>query len=529
MILRGGAARPFEWRWTAASAIAGALLFTSCSEDRPSAAPPPVFDANVASVLQARCAGCHAGASPPAGWSATSFLGAIACVSPSGAPATLPASASAPMLATLDRPPHVGLLTPAERALLVGWVSAGSPAFSGDVHTPDIIDPRSAGFHGALLRAGRWASMLDANDPNACGRCHDGTPARPAGVTLAAPGAPACTSCHDQPGGVLACGTCHGSETRAYLPRDPCFFPGDSALAGAHAAHVQSSSARASGLACSTCHPVPTSANVISGRHGNGVVDVVFDPTLVPPSTSASGTYDAASGACAVSCHDRGGARPRPSWQEKTPMGCNDCHHAPPANHFPGPCTNCHAEPNATGTALGGGPLHLNGRVDLGDGSGKCGACHGRTDDDPWPSAGAHPAHEAPSIAAAIACATCHPVPSTIIDAVHLDGTIHVAFSGLAFARGAMPAWNGASCSQVACHGANLADPAATPVWNDTSGKAAACGTCHPIPPTQHTSSTSCNRASCHGGEVMLDPNGIPLIAPGGRAVHVDGIVEVGP
>src|SRR5450432_37299 len=523
----GGALRPppasSGWRCKAACALAAASLFTSCSEDRPTAPQPPAYLADVAPVLQ-RCAACHQGDSPPGGWSATTFLGVIGCVSPSGAPATLPADERAPILAALDAPPHVGLLSAAEHGVVAAWVAAGAPAFAGTVHAPGIIDPRSSAFHATVLRAARWAPMLNAHDPTACGRCHEGTPARPSGVSLPAPAAPACASCHDQPGGVLACGTCHGAGARAYPPRDPCFFPGDAPLAGAHAAHVQPSAARASGLACTTCHPVPDAADVVSGRHGNGVVDVVFDPAVV----ASGGAYDAPTGACAVSCHDQGGARTRPKWGETTPMGCNDCHRSPPANHFPGPCTNCHAEPDATGTALRGGPLHLNGVVDLGDGSGKCGACHGRTDDDPWPAAGAHPAHETPSIAAAIACATCHVVPSTVIDPVHLDGVVHVSFSGLALARGASPSWNGTTCSAVACHGANLPDPAATPAWNDVSGKAAACGTCHGIPPSEHTSSTGCNRPSCHGSEVMLDPAGVPLIAASGKALHVDGLVELG-
>jgi predicted CxxxxCH...CXXCH cytochrome family protein len=523
VIRRGGPTGSFAPGWRAATpAVLSALLFTSCSEDRWRSPQPPVYAVEVAPILQRRCAGCHSGDSPQAGWSATSFLAAISCVSPSGAPATLPPGARAPILVALDVPPHVGLLAASERNVVAAWVAAVAPAFSGPVHTPDIIDPRSPGFHGALLRAARWTPMLDAQDPNACGRCHEGAPARPEGVSLPAPGAPACTSCHDQPEGVLACNTCHGSGAHVYPPRDPCFFPADAARAGAHAAHVQASVVRSSGLACSTCHPIP-GPGVIEGRHGNGVADVTFDPAVV----ASGASYDAASGACAVSCHNRGGARSRPRWDETTPMGCNDCHRSPPAGHFPGPCTNCHQETNATGTALRPGPLHVNGRVDLGDGSGQCGACHGRGD-DPWPSAGAHPAHESPSIAAAIACSTCHPVPSTVIDALHLDGVIHVSFSGLALARGSLPQWDGTSCSQVACHGANLPDPPAMPAWDDTLGGAAACGTCHGIPPTQHTASTSCDRATCHGSEIMQDPSGSPLITAGGKALHVDGVIEFG-
>ena len=361
--------------------------------------------------------------------------------------------------------------------------------------------------------------MLDADDAGACGRCHEGAPARPAGVTEPAPGAPSCTSCHNQPGGVLACSTCHGSGSRDYPPRDPCFFPGD--VAGAHAAHVEPSPIRSAGLSCSTCHPMP-GPSVIGGLHGNGTVDVAFDPAVVPGAAS----YDPSTGACSVSCHNQGGSRPRITWTAaSTAIGCGDCHASPPSGHFPGPCTNCHAEANATGTALTGGPLHMNGKVDLGDGSGKCGACHG-TGDSPWPSTAAHPAHESPTLTVSLACSSCHVVPAAILDPGHLDGTVTVAFSGLANARGAAPSWDGSRCTNVACHGANLADPAAVPAWTDRSGAQSKCGACHGIPPTEHTPSTSCNRSDCHGSEVMLDGNGDPLISASGKALHVDGIIE---
>jgi predicted CxxxxCH...CXXCH cytochrome family protein len=379
-----------------------------------------------------------------------------------------------------------------------------TPTFGGSVHDPGFADPGSSAFHGAALRAVRWAPMLDPNDPNACGRCHDGAPSRPADVTSAAPGAPSCTSCHAQPGGALACTTCHG----------------DPPSAGAHLAHVQPSEALAGGVACSTCHPVPGNP-VIGGFHGDGTVEIIFDRGVV----SGEASYDAATQGCAVGCHDQGGARPRPTWNDTKPMACGDCHGAPPQGHFPGPCNNCHAEANANGTALSGGPLHLDGKVELGNGSGKCGACHG-SGDSPWPSTAAHPSHESPTSTESLACSSCHPVPSTVIDPVHLDGTVHVTFSGLATARAATPIWDGARCTNVACHGANLADPAATPSWTDTSGAQAKCGACHGIPPTQHTASTSCERSDCHGSEVAESVQGIPYITQFGKTLHIDGIIE---
>ena len=505
---------------TIAPAIACLWLLTSCAEDRATAPQSPVFDADVAPILQAHCVSCHGDTDPAAGWSATSFLGAISCVAPTGAAATLPASAAAPIVAALDTAPHQELLSDAERATLVGWVSAGTPAFRDGVHDPGIADPRSSTFHGATLRASRWAPMLNADDPNACGRCHDGAPSRPSDVTSPAPGAPACTSCHDQPGGALACSTCHGSGTLAYPPRDPCFFPGDAANAGAHAAHVQPSGALPGGVACSTCHPVPGNP-VISGFHGNGSVEIVFDPKVV----AGEASYDRATQTCAVYCHDQGGARPRPAWNETKSIGCSDCHGSPPNDHYKGACSNCHAEANAAGSALTGGSLHLNGKVDLGNGSGLCGACHG-SGNSPWPSTAAHPAHQNPTLTEPLDCTNCHVVPSTVLDPVHLDGTVHVTFSGLATARSSFPAWDGAKCANVACHGANLADPAAVPTWKDTSGAQARCGACHGIPPAEHTPSTDCNRGDCHGSEVSLGPTGVPSITQGGLMPHIDGVIE---
>jgi predicted CxxxxCH...CXXCH cytochrome family protein len=519
---RGDVARALQRAATSACFIALAVLPFNCTQDRWGAGQAPVYDADVAPILQAHCVSCHGDSAPAAGWSATSFLGAIGCVSPSGNAATLPRDATAPVVAAMGEPPHQGLLSPGDLATISAWVVGGSPAFAAAVHTPDIVDPRSPGWHGALLREARWAPMLDGENPNACGRCHDGATSRPAGVSLPAPGAPDCTSCHTEPGGPLACSTCHGDGARTYPPRDPCFFPAD-APAGAHAVHVNPSAARSSGLPCSTCHPLPP-PQVIGGLHGNGIVDVLFDPTLVAP----GGSYDATTGACTVSCHNLGGARPIPRWSDTAPLGCGDCHGSPPANHYLGPCTNCHREANAAGTALSGGPLHLNGRVDLGDGTGGCGACHG-SGDDPWPATGAHPSHETPSIAAPIACSSCHVVPATVLDPTHLDGTVHVIFSGLALARGAQPSWDGTSCVAVACHGANLADPPATPAWQDTSGAQAVCGACHGIPPAQHTPSTSCDRATCHGSEVVEDATGRPLITQGpSRALHVNGVIDLG-
>ncbi len=377
-------------------------------------------------------------------------------------------------------------------------------ASSGGVHPVGIDDPASPDWHGTLLANEHWSGMLDPNANDACGRCHAGSPAPVPGITSFAPGATACTSCHTEPAGPLACDTCHQPDAT-------------------HVAHIAPGPFDSTGLPCSTCHPIPGDP-IIGGLHGDGVVEVIFDSTRV----TGEASWNDATQACAVSCHDLGGTWPRPKWSAASPMVCGDCHLSPPASHFAGPCTECHAEANATGTALSGGPLHMNGRVDLGNGNGTCGACHG-VGSSPWPTTGAHPSHQSPSISNPVACASCHVVPTTVLSPGHLDGPVRVAFSGLALARSSSPAWDGAGCSGVACHGANLPGSPAVlvPQWLDTSGAAAACGACHGIPPTQHTPSTSCGQSNCHGAEITEDSTGALSISPEGLPLHINGVIDV--
>jgi predicted CxxxxCH...CXXCH cytochrome family protein len=518
----GGAAAPT--RPPIATAIAAALLLVSCAAERDGDTPAPVYDADVAPILARACVSCHQGDAPAAGWRVTTFLEAIACVGVDQTPAVRARDVGSPILRVLETDSHRTLLDAGARGVLASWVLAGAPAFRGTVHSPDIVNPRSHGWHGKLLRDQRWAPMLDANHGEACGRCHDGSPARPPGVTWPAPRATACTSCHDQPGGALACATCHGGGTRTFPPRDPCFFSGDGARAGAHAVHVNPSITRGGALPCSACHPIPGDDNIMSGLHGNGGVEIVFDDRSVGPHPS----YDRRTGVCAVACHDRGGARARPTWNDAVAMRCGDCHGAPPAAHYPGACNLCHFEADAAGSQLVASSLHLNGRIDLGDGSGACGACHGRGD-DAWPKSASHAAHAAPTVTTPIACSDCHVVPRAVREHGHLDGVAQVAFSGRAVERGARAAWDGRSCRDVACHGAELVDPPPlVPVWGDVSGAARACEACHQLPPTGHTASGACDRAECHGSEILR--SGLVLtISDSGKRIHVNGTIEIRP
>jgi predicted CxxxxCH...CXXCH cytochrome family protein len=128
-----------------------------------------------------------------------------------------------------------------------------------------------------------------------------------------------------------------------------------------------------------------------------------------------------------------------------------------------------------------------------------------------------------------IDCSNCHLVPAAVRAPGHLDGAVQIVFGGRALDRGSFPIWSAGGCSEAACHGANLVDPpAVVPEWKDTTGAATKCGACHGIPPTQHTPSLSCDRATCHGSEVTRDAAGVLSILPSGKTLHINGVIDHG-
>jgi len=516
--------RPLTWCF--ASLLSAVPM--ACSDARPVDEAPLNFVEDVRPILEAACDECHAVDPPPAGWRSTSYLDAIACVGPEGEPAdepsVLPPDASAPILRALARDDHAGLLDEEQRAVLDLWVSSGARTGQADMHAPGIADPRSPDWHADRLRESGWALVLDPDQPDSCGRCHEGAPSRPEGVTGNPPGAPTCTSCHDQPGGVFACTTCHGPGRGTAF--DACFRPERVGAEGAHAAHLDPSDWRAGVLSCETCHPAHTVDDVGVGQHGDGTIQIVFDETVA----GSGAAFDPETKQCTVACHNRGGAAATPRWTDPGPVVCGDCHSIPPAGHDPRACTTCHAEPDETGSVLTALVFHLNGTVDLGDGGGGCGACHGEGD-DPWPRTAAHSAHRNPDITTPIECNSCHVVPSSVGDPGHLDPVVGVelTFGGRALDRGATPSWDGTRCSDVACHGAGLrGGGAVAPVWLAGPGSVV-CGSCHPVPPpAPHTFLTTCQSTICHGDEVVPGPDG-PSISVVGRARHIDGDIDLGP
>ncbi len=498
--------------------VFAAIIVVGGCETKDPMDPPPTYAASAGELLREACAECHGGDAPAAGYSVETYLDTIYCV-PDGRVAVRPADATAPIIAVLSQPDHADLLGDLSADYVRRWVEAGAIDRYGAAHPPGFTDPRSDAFHGAALRAASWDPMYDAESPGACGRCHDGAPFRPEGVGVA-PGAPPCTRCHDSPEGVLDCATCHGHGDAAYPPRDPCFFGDAAGVAGAHAPHAEA------GIDCADCHGERDTTVGQGGLHGDGVVEIAFSALA----GGEDARYDPETGTCAVYCHGQGGTRPMPAWSDTEALDCQSCHASPPPDHYPGTCDCCHAEANADGTALLPGPLHANGVVDVGDGSGGCGACHGAGGDDAWPRGDAHDGHRDPTIALPVACGSCHRVPSSLDAPGHLNGVVEVELSGLAMARGTEPTFEAVDTSCfVACHGAGIEGGAVpSPRWAQPEAVADRCDACHGLPPADtHPVPGLCASVLCHGGEISETPAG-PRISASGRAMHVDGVIDAG-
>ena len=342
-----------------ASFVAASVVLLGCNEARDLPQPPIVF-ADVDPMLQESCIECHSGPLAEANYRVEDYFTTIRCIpDPEGQAATLPADNSAPILAVLQQPNHADLLASEDASTLTTWVTDGAFPDSRGTHPGQWNDPRAADWHGSYLRVTDWEPIIDPERSDACGLCHAGSPAPVEGVVNYPPGATDCTDCHSLPGGVMACGTCHGDELRPYPPRDQCYFRGPPA-GYAHASHAEPSSNNPRGLDCQACH-FGEDFTMLGGTHGNGEIDVVFQPAWGPDAN-----YDPETLECATTCHNRGGNGPNGAWDEENlGLECNACHQNPPAGHATIACNSCHRGINAAGTQLTIEAPHINGRVDV--------------------------------------------------------------------------------------------------------------------------------------------------------------------
>ncbi|MBE7450006.1 MAG: CxxxxCH/CxxCH domain-containing protein [Kofleriaceae bacterium] len=483
------------WRLVAIAAVGAAI---GCADPRPREAACPSWQADVAAAL-APCAGCHGGDAPAAGYDLSQYLGVLGGGSDDVANA-IAGDAGSRLLAAIDpaRVPagdldHGGQA--ALHALLSRWVTDCDLAYlDSTIHAPGVLDPASAGFHGAELAARGWDLAL-------CAQCHGADfGGGPSGV--------ACTTCHER--GPDACDTCH-----ALVPET-----------GAHPAHVGPGSAE---LACATCHRVPEAwddeGHIRRGGAGDPppaevVMTGLAELTLEPGDRAGPPVYEA--GTCRnVYCHGdvlgaAGGAATRPAWASDPPgpAPCGSCHGAPPPSHADDRCEVCHPS----------GAAHLDGAIQIGLGLPDCSGCHGSADSPAPPrdlagnvfttalGVGAHQAHlRAPSgMSPPVPCAACHLVPTEVTSPGHIDSAgpaeVHAALG-----------WNRTlgTCATAWCHGQ------AQPRW--TVAGEAACGTCHGVPPATAPHDPGMGLATC-GTCHPATINALGGFIPGGA--HLDGDVD---
>ena len=347
----------------------------------------------------------------------------------------------------------------------------------------------------------------------------------------------------DQP-----CDTCHGSGGNASPPNDTMGgMATNLRTVGAHRSHTTTSTWHA-GVTCDQCHRVPTSTTSIGHTDSALPAELTFG-NLAGSTTTWNGST------CSNNyCHGAtltsgggpaGGTATRPVWTvvDGSQSQCSSCHGAPPPPPHPvdPDCGTCHTTMTAGGGLVITDPTrHINGTLDV-DGAQACNACHGGATSDAPPKdtlgntatntrgVGAHQSHLNPAVSffKPILCADCHRIPGGVTTVGHIDTPLpsELRFSARA---GTSPAWNGAVCSNVYCHGATLTSgtggaggTSTTPLWSKVDGTQAQCTSCHGFPPpAPHPQNSDCG--SCHA-DVQVGAN-MTFITP---AMHVDGSVDV--
>ncbi len=218
------------------------------------------------------------------------------------------------------------------------------------------------------------------------------------------------------------------------------------------------------------------------------------------------------------SCH--GANYAGENFQEKNCLTCHTEADGPEA------CNTCHGDRDSPGSFAP--PEDLSG-----------------SDDTSSPGVGAHQFHLAASTltnALTPACSHCHVEPSSFSADGHLDdgpAMAELLFSDLATDDGTLATtYDPASqtCSNVYCHGGFefpkseslypfvytddvIAGNNLIMSWTDVGSGAAACGTCHGLPPTGHSPIPTCE--NCHGSVVDANKN---IIDP---SRHINGEIDV--
>jgi predicted CxxxxCH...CXXCH cytochrome family protein len=334
------------------------------------------------------------------------------------------------------------------------------------------------------------------------------------------------------------CYSCHGNSLSPAPPRGLGGVRELSAKGvGAHRSHIGGISTWHSIMKCESCHLIP--AEVDSPGHiddGNSQAELTFSALAstggLSPELQENNTCNN------VYCHGAtltGGTLNNPMWTQVdgSQKECGTCHGAPPpAPHPPSAldnCGSCHPTMQAGTTTFLDPSRHIDGVVDVGDGT-DCVTCHGSdqnsappTDlagntDRNSPGVGAHRQHLGDSDwRRTLSCSNCHNVPSAMEDPGHLDGdnVAEVPFDELNPVGDVNFA--ASTCDNLYCHGDGKGSNGSMS-W--TSTVPMECDSCHGAPPAApHTQSTDCG--SCHPTMIA----GTMTFRDSDR--HIDGILDV--
>jgi predicted CxxxxCH...CXXCH cytochrome family protein len=246
-----------------------------------------------------------------------------------------------------------------------------------------------------------------------------------------------------------------------------------------------------------------------------------------------------------------GGADTTPTWTlvDGSQDACGTCHGLPPSAPHPAApgmppasCAPCHGAVVAANGTFVNPALHIDGVVEVVR-AGRATACHGAAGDPRRPATRSATCSPPPAASARTA-ATCglprtgaRRSAATSATASRPTSTAPATATRRCppsspsarwpAADGAVPAFDGTTCTGAYCHGATLRPGGTdtTPTWTTVDGSQAACGTCHGLPPGRHPPA---GRRRGPGRVLACHDQ---VIAPDGSfanpALHIDGIVEV--
>lgn len=252
-----------------------------------------------------------------------------------------------------------------------------------DVHSIGFANPNSSNFHGNYIKDNNWNLKY-------CQNCHA------ADFTGGTTGE-SCYTCHKEPGGPVACNTCHGDlkdPTRIAPPRT---INGDTATTvmgvGAHTNHLYTNSLT-NNVSCDNCHNVPSSVYT-PGHLVTQQPAPVELKGLATANQASNATFNPDNGTCSNTyCHGnftfyKDSAASEDQWAftgdkivgnnvtvtwnkvDGTQAACGTCHDLPPKGHVGyqqmsiNECVVCHkGVVDANGNIIDK-DRHINGKVNI--------------------------------------------------------------------------------------------------------------------------------------------------------------------